>query len=259
MLAMFQLLLGYLKKSFHSIFFGFVFPIIMLTILVAVLGGTKNPNSVNPANTVLPGLFMSASPVLGIVTLAMTYSDFKQSIIIKRIGATPLRPWEFITSILLFHVILIFIGSFWTLGIGAALYHSQIAWGNINWGYVLLSILLSSVMCSAVGIMVGILAPDFKVANAFSLLLYLPTSFLSGQYIPYQGISSQPILVVIAKIIPFSYPVSIMNRGWNNYGSGADLEQAALFNNYWVPILVSLVWIGALVFGAIMAYKYRRK
>ncbi|WP_308149479.1 ABC transporter permease [Spiroplasma sp. AdecLV25b] len=253
MLAMFRLLLGYLKKSFHSIFFGFVFPIIMLTILVAVLGGD------NAANTVLPGLVMSASPVLGIVTLAMTYSDFKQSIIIKRIGATPLRPWEFISSILIFHVILIFIGSFWTLGIGAALYHNQINWGAINWGYVLLSILLSSVMCSAVGVMVGILAPDFKVANAFSLLLYLPTSFLSGQYIPYQGISKQPALVIIAKIIPFSYPVSIMNRGWNNYSSSSDLANSALFNNYWVPILVSIVWIGALVFGAIMAYKYRRK
>ncbi|WP_342276639.1 ABC transporter permease [Spiroplasma endosymbiont of Nebria brevicollis] len=107
--------------------------------------------------------------------------------------------------------------------------------------------------------MVGILAPDFKVANAFSLLLYLPTSFLSGQYIPYQGISNQPALVVIAKIIPFSYPVSIMNRGWNNYSSSSDLANSALFNNYWVPILVSFVWIGALVFGAIMAYKYRCK
>lgn len=255
MLAMFKLLFGYLKKSFHSIFFGFVFPIIMLTILVAVLGA----NTPNAANTVLPGLVMSASPVLGIVTLAMTYSDFKQSIIIKRIGATPLRPWEFISSILFFHVILIFVGSFWTLGIGAVLYHSQINWDVINWGYVLLSILLSSLMCSAVGVMIGILAPDFKVANAFSLLLYLPTSFLSGQYIPYRGISSQPVLVVIAKIIPFSYPVSIMNRGWNNYADSNNLVQSALFNNYWVPILVSCVWIGALIFGAIMAYKYRRK
>ncbi|WP_342276638.1 hypothetical protein [Spiroplasma endosymbiont of Nebria brevicollis] len=136
MLAMFRLLLGYLKKSFHSIFFGFVFPIIMLTILVAVLGA----NTTNSANTVLPGLVMSASPVLGIVTLVMTYSDFKQSIIIKRIGATPSRPWEFISSILIFHVILIFVGSFWTLGIDAALYHNQINWGAINWGYVLLSI-----------------------------------------------------------------------------------------------------------------------
>ena len=28
MLSMFQLLFGYFKKSFHSIFFGFLFPII---------------------------------------------------------------------------------------------------------------------------------------------------------------------------------------------------------------------------------------
>lgn len=160
MLAMFQLLFGYFKKSFHSIFFGFIFPIIMLTILVAVL----TPGNPNAAQTVLPGLVMSASPVLGIVTLSMTYSDFKQSIIIKRIGATPLKPWQFI-------------GSFWTLGIGAALYHNQINWELINWGYILLAILLSSIMCSAVGIMVGILASDFKIANAFALLLYLPTSF----------------------------------------------------------------------------------
>jgi len=255
MIAMFQLLFGYFKKSFHSIFFGFIFPIIMLTILVAVL----TPSNPNAAQTVLPGLVMSASPVLGIVTLSMTYSDFKQSIIIKRIGATPLKPWQFISSILIFHVILIFIGSFWTLGIGATLYHNQINWELINWGYILLAILLSSIMCSALGIMVGILASDFKIANAFALLLYLPTSFLSGQYIPYVAIKGQSVLVIIAKIIPFSYPVSIMNRGWNNYGTPNDLINAALFDNYWIPILVSLLWIGALIFGAIMAYKYRRK
>lgn len=255
MLAMFQLLFGYFKKSFHSIFFGFVFPIIMLTILVAVL----TPSNPSAAQTVLPGLVMSASPVLGIVTLSMTYSDFKQSIIIKRIGATPLKPWQFISSILIFHVILIFIASFWTLAIGAAFYHSQIDWATINWGYVILAILLSAVMCSAVGIMVGILAPDFKVANAFALLLYLPTSFLSGQYIPYVAIKGQAVLVIIAKIIPFSYPVSIMNRGWNHYAQGNNLADAALFNNYWLPLLVSLVWISGLIFAAIMAYKYRRK
>lgn len=253
MLAVFQLLFGYFKKSFHSIFFGFIFPIIMLIILVAVL------NNANAAQTILPGLVMSASPVLGIVTLSMTYSDFKQSIIIKRIGATPLRPWQFISSILIFHVILIFIGSFWTLAIGAALYHSQINWGIINWGFVILAILLLSIMCSAIGIMVGILASDFKVANAFALLLYLPTSFLSGQYIPYMAIKGQPVLVIIAKIIPFSYPVSIMNRGWNNYAAPNDLIDVALFNNYWLPILVSLIWISGLITGAIMAYKYRRK
>ncbi len=255
MLAMFQLLVGYFKKSFHSIFFGFIFPIIMLTILVAVLA----PSNPNAAQTVLPGLVMSASPVLGIVTLSMTYSDFKQSIIIKRIGATPLRPWQFISSILIFHVILIFIGSFWTLGIGGALYHSQINWATINWGFVILAILLLSIMCSAIGIIVGILASDFKVANAFALLLYLPTSFLSGQYIPYMAIKGQPVLVIIAKIIPFSYPVSIMNRGWNNYAALNDLINAALFNNYWLPILVSLIWIVALISVAIVAYKYRRK
>lgn len=257
MLAMAKLLLGYLKKSFHSIFFGFVFPIIMLTILVAVM--SKSMDNTPVAEIVLPGLVMSAPPVLGIVTLAMTYSDFKQSIIIKRIGATPLKPWQFITSILIFHVVLIFVGSFWIMGIGAALYHSQINWAVINWGYVTLSILLSAIMCSTVGIMIGIMAPDFKVANAISLLLYLPTSFLSGQYIPFSIIKGQAVLEIIAKIIPFSYPVSIMNRGWNHSAFNIVLENAALFNNYWLPILVSCGWIIILVFGAIMAYKYRRK
>jgi len=255
MLAMFNLLFGYWKKSFHSIFFGFVFPIILLAILVAVMGVNTN----NPAQVLLPGIIMSSSPVLGIVTLAMTYSDFKQSIIIKRIGATPLRSWEFIVSILIFHVILIFVGSFWILGIGTALYHSQIVFSYINWGYYLLAILLSAVMCSAIGIMIGMLAPDFKVANAFALLLYLPSSFLSGQYMPYSAIKNQTTLVIIAKILPFSYPVSIMNRGWNNYAPTSILTEAALFNNYWVPVLVSLIWIFALVTGTILIYKYRRK
>lgn len=253
--AMFRLLFNYWKKSFHSIFFGFVFPIIMLTILIAVLSISDK----NAANNVLPGLVMSASPVVGIVTLAMTYCDFKQSIIIKRIGSTPLKSWIFILSILLFHVILIFVGSFWILGIGAALYHSQINFTAINWGYVILAILLSATICSAIGTMVGIMASDFKIANAISLLLYLPTSFLSGQYIPISLIKHQSVLIVIAKIIPFSYPISIINRGWNQYGITENLANTALFDNYWIPLVVSFVWAILLVSATVIIYKKRRK
>lgn len=249
MLAMYSLLFNYFRKSFHTIFFGFVFPIIMLTLLVAVQGG-------NNASNTLPGLAMSSSSVIGIVTLSMTYCDFKQSIIIKRIGSTPLRSWEFIISILTFHVLLIFISCFWIMGIGVAIYHSQLDLKMVNWGYVILAILFASTICSAIGIIVGILATDFKMANAISLLLYLPTAFLSGQYIPYDAIKSQTALVVIAKILAFSYPVAIMNLGWNGFPNH---QASALFNNYWLPSVVSLAWIVVLVSGAIFAYKYRRK
>lgn len=252
-MSMFKLLFNYWKKSFHSIFFGFVFPLVMLVIIMAVNTGP------GAANQVLPGLVMSASPVLGIVTLAMTYCDFKQSIIIKRIGAAPLKPSVFILSVLLFHVVLIFVGSFWILGIGTAIYHSQINLSTVNWGYVILSILFASIISSAIGLIIGVLAPDYKIANAFSLLLYLPTSFLSGQYLPISMLKNQNALIIIAKILPFSYPVNIMNRGWNAYGSSSVLNSVSLYNNYWISIVASLGWIVLFVGLAIFIYKNKKK
>ena len=107
MFSIFILLFHYVRKSFQSIFLGFFLPLILLVILVPII---KSFNA-DAERVVLPGLIMSVGPILGIVSLAMTYADFRHSIIIKRIGATPLKPYTFIGSLFIFYVFLIIVGS----------------------------------------------------------------------------------------------------------------------------------------------------
>lgn len=259
MSAILVLLFHHVRKSFQTIFLGFILPIILLMILMAIMG-TLDDRVHKLIGFVVPALCMSVAPILGIVSLASSYADLKNSIVIKRIGATPLKNWQFITCVILFYTFLILIGIFWVLSFGSAVYHQDIHFEFVNWGYLILAALLIAIMSSIFGLMIGIVANDSPTANALGFVTYIPTAFLSGQYIPYFIFSEKSSLAIIAKIIPFSYPVSIMNRAWNHFNSTDWIaERVSMIDNYWIPIVVSFAWIIGLVGVVSLLYRFRRK
>lgn len=257
MSAILTLLFHHVRKSFQTIFLGFVLPIILLMILMAIMGSLEHFNSI--VSFVIPALSMSVAPILGIVSLASSYADLKNSIVIKRIGATPLKDWQFISCIIIFYSFLILIGIFWVLSFGFTFYHKHVNFEFINWGYVILASLLIAIMSSFFGLMIGIIASDSPTANALGFITYIPTAFLSGQYIPYFVFARQQSLSIIAKIIPFSYPVSIMNCAWNHFNPSTVIKDVSMLDSYWLAIVISIGWILILASIVRILYKFRHK
>lgn len=91
-----------------------------------------------------------------------------------------------------------------------------------------------SIICSSIGIIVAVIARDYKMANALSMLFYLPPAWVSGMYLPISVITKSSALKIIAMCLPFSYPVAIINYGRNQ-------GLLLLFDSpIWVFILISL-------------------
>ncbi|WP_429977032.1 ABC transporter permease, partial [Mycoplasmopsis bovis] len=65
-----------------------------------------------------------------------------------------------------------------------------------------------SIICSSIGIIVAVIARDYKMANALSMLFYLPPAWVSGMYLPISVITKSSALKIIAMCLPFSYPVA---------------------------------------------------
>ena len=243
--SMYVLLFSYWKKSFHNIFFSFIFPIMFLAIMNAAF---------NSHGSLTPGMVASACPVVGIVSLSISYSDLKDTIIYKRIAVLPLKPWVFITSIISFFTILTWLSAAWIFLFSLAVYGSSFSYASgVNFGYFILGIVLLSIICSSIGVIIGCLAKDYKIANAFSMLFYLPPAFLSGMYLPINMITSSTALKILSMILPYTYPVSLINYGWGSEG-------ALLFGSQvWPFILISILLVIAFVGLAIVVYKFRKK
>ncbi|EXU60489.1 ABC transporter permease [Mycoplasma mycoides] len=244
--AMYNLLFNYWKKSFHNIFFSFVFPCMFLAIL------SKVP-SFN-IDDLIPGIIASACPVVGIISLSISFSDLKQTIIYKRITVLPLKPWIFIISIISFFTILTWLSAIWIFIFALIFWHSQINLVNIHAGFIILGVIFLSIICSSIGVIIGSLAKDYKIANAFSMLFYLPPAFLSGMYLPIKVIIGSNVLKIISLFLPYTYPVTIINYGWNK------TKSSFIFNSeLWVFILISLLLVIGFITSAILIYKLKKK
>ncbi|PZV99951.1 ABC transporter permease [Metamycoplasma auris] len=242
--AMYTLLFNYWRKSFHNVFFAFVFPIMSLLILSAI------PKFL--IKDLVPGMIASAAPVVGIVSLAMSFSDLKETIIYKRISLLPLKTWIFVASIISFYTILIWISALWIF-IFSLIWYKQLPLASINFGYLILGMIFLSIICSSIGVIVATIAKDYKTANAISMLFYLPPAWISGMYLPINIILQSKVLKTISMTMPFSYPVTLINYGW-------DKNALLLFNEpIWVFVLISLGISILFISLAIISFKFRKK
>ncbi|ENY69296.1 Hypothetical protein, predicted membrane protein [Metamycoplasma auris 15026] len=197
-------------------------------------------------------MIASAAPVVGIVSLAMSFSDLKETIIYKRISLLPLKPWIFVASIISFYTILIWLSGLWIF-LFSLIWYKQLPLVTINFGYIILGMIFLSIICSSLGLIVATITKDYKSANAISMLFYLPPAFISGMYLPISIIIKSEALRIIAITMPFSYPVSLINYGWNS-------KQSLLFNQpIYVFILISLGIAILFVSLAIITFKFRKK
>lgn len=80
--AVFKLFNKYYLKSFFGPFFAFVFPIIILSIL----------GSLMPIQLIFPGIVAMTSMSVGTMGMPLSILEIKQSVLLKRIGASPIKP-----------------------------------------------------------------------------------------------------------------------------------------------------------------------
>ena len=245
MLAVLKLLFNYWKRSFAWIF-SFIFPLLTLFIF-------KNFTSVQ---ALLPNFLISTALGNGVFGLAITYSDLKNSVIMKKIRTTPLPQWKVVGGIITFNTLISLLGGIWVFSIGSFFYRSQITFNYINWFYLLVALLLATLMGSLIGFFLGSIAPDLKTAGNLAFFINTPSNFLAGIFVPIERFESNA-LKQIAKFFPYSYPVSIANRAFSHANPVA-IRNQLLFSTYHWPIFFSLVWIGSSFLLNLLVYRSQK-
>ena len=189
----------------------FIFAICMPVVVTVILGiiyGSK-PAYDGADYTFLEQSFGALSTIAicagGVMGLPLLVSDYRHKKILKRFKVTPVSP----TMILAVHVViyaLYSIASLLLVYATAALFFDFSMAGS--WLYFLGSYFLTMLSMFSIGMMVGGVAPNMKMASTIASLLYFPMLIFSGATLPYEVMPAA--LQKVADVMPLTQGIKLL-------------------------------------------------
>lgn len=207
------------------VIFALCMPVVVVVILGVIYG--NKPASSGSEYTFLQQSFGAMSTIAictgGIMGLPLVISDYRQKKILKRFKVTPISPalllavqaaiyaiYSLVSLVLVFLVSALFFGFQFT---GA-------------WVLFLSAYLLVMLSTFSIGMMVGGISPDAKIASVAACVLYFPMLIFSGATLPYEVMPSA--MQRAADFLPLTQGIKLLKAT----SLGLPVESV------WIPIVV---------------------
>lgn len=194
-------------RGMDMVIFAICMPIIVLVVLGIIYG--NKPAFHGAEYTFLEQSFGAISTIAicagGVMGLPLVVSDYRRKHILKRLQVTPVKPrnillvqvtiyalYSLISLITLFAVATIF----FKFRLQGSIYHFI-----LGWLFVMASIF-------SIGLMVGGIAKNSKIAGMIASLLYFPMLIFSGATLPYEVMPKA--MQKIVDILPLTQGIKVL-------------------------------------------------
>ena len=238
MKALARLLFRYVFGS-EAIVFILIFPAIIFGIMGEALLFNPN-NSIQPqqehfnqVRSFISGVAVSTVISSGLFLIPTTIVDFKNSVLMKRIGATNVKPYGFVVVVLCLFILNSTFSFFYTRTIATLIYgwRKDMNW-TVAWpprlGVGFLWATLTMVTSIAVGLSIATVAKTVRRAVTFSNLIYFPVSILSGGLIPIQLVYGSKFLRALSWLNPFKYSLDPYFNSQQAFAHGYQLPHVQM-------------------------------
>ena len=187
-------------------------PVIVFLLLGRLLGSRSADRSAQFAPTlavelpVLAGVLIATGAVLSLVTIISIY---REGGILKRLRATPIRPQTILTA----HVIVKLGFTAATLGL-LMLAGRRFVPPDVDvplFGFTA-ALIISTISLLSVGFVIASAVPTARFAQPIGTVLLYPMIAVSGLFVPIDVLPEG--LQVVAKVVPFTYAVSLLRGAW---------------------------------------------
>jgi len=217
---------------------------IVVPVLVFVLLGRVTAGKRAPSNPALSGL-LSAGGVPTLVSILITISAvlslvaiisiYREGGILKRLRATPLRPWTILTS----HVLVKLMLTALTMALMVLAGRRYFAIGPQGpLVSFTIALLISTLSILSIGFIVASVVPTARFAQPIGAVIFYPMIGLSGLFVPIDSLP--PALRTVARVLPLSHSASLLQGIWTGDPWSAHLgDVAALAAVFVVCIAVS--------------------
>jgi len=156
---------------------------------------------------VLAALLIAVNSVLSLVTIISIY---REGGILKRLRATPLRPQTILTA----HVIVKLLLTAATLALmvlaGKRYYPVGV---QVPFLSVTIALLISTWSILSIGFLIASMVPTARFAQPIGAVILYPMIGLSGLFVPVESLP--PVLRAVARVLPLTYAVSLLQGIWS--------------------------------------------
>ncbi len=164
-------------------------------------------------------LLISVSAVLSLVTIISIY---REGGILKRLRATPLRPQTILSAQVI--VKLLFTAA--TMGLMMLAGKRYFPTGtHIPWFSFTIALLISTWSILSIGFLIASIVPTARFAQPIGAIIFYPMFAFSGIFVPVASLP--PVLHGVARVLPLTYAVPLLQGIWNGDAWSAHLGDVA--------------------------------
>jgi ABC-2 type transport system permease protein len=168
---------------------------------------------------VLVSILISISAVLSLVTIISIY---REGGILKRLRATPLRPYTILTAHVIVKLLLTAITLFLMFLAGKRYFPAD---AQVPWFSFTLALMIATWSILSIGFLIASIVPTARFAQPVGAVILYPMIAISGLFVPIQYLP--PTLRAVAHALPLTYAVNLLQGIWNGDGWSAHMGDVA--------------------------------
>jgi ABC-2 type transport system permease protein len=193
-------------------FFGTV----LVPVLVFIAGGQllgsrleSNDRFQGFVGTDLPVVVVMLTALSAVLSLVTIIAIYREGGILKRLRATPLRPYTILTAHVLAKLLFTALTLLLLAAAGRRFYPVAL---DVPWFSFSVALLVSTISILSIGFLVASLVPTARFAQPIGTIILYPMLGVSGLFVP---LDAMPAAVQgVARLSPLTYAVSLLRGIW---------------------------------------------
>jgi ABC-2 type transport system permease protein len=190
-----------------------VIPVVLFVMLGKATAGRPVPTTPKLSDLLSPGgiatlvsLLVIISAVLSLVAIISIY---REGGILKRLRATPLRPWTILSA----HVVVKLLLTALTMGLMVVAGKRYFSIGpHVPLVRFTIALLISTLSILSVGFIVASIVPTARFAQPIGAVIFYPMVGLSGLFVPIDALP--PAWQTVARALPLTRAASLLQGMW---------------------------------------------
>lgn len=192
-------------------------------------------NNARYIDFLLPGIIAMAIMQMSIFSVAFVFADYKEKGILKRLIATPMKPYEFVTANIITRLFVALVQTAILIAVGVFLLKTQVIG---SYFLILLIAILGGVMFLGLGFVISGISKTVESVPAIANVISFPMLFLSGIFFP---MDAMPIwLGNIVQYLPLTYFANALRDVMGGGATFIDVSSDIYWMLAWSVVLIVL-------------------
>ncbi len=168
----------YFRRDGEMMFWTLAMPVFFLVLFSFAFSSGPNTGS---SQFLVPGIIGAQVLSSGFWGVGVMLATFREKHLLRRVYITPMPPWVFFASLVVYRMALLAAQAIILITVGALLFHVRISGNPLE---ILAILLLGTATFVSLGTIIGALARTTESANNIASILTVPLAFLSDAYVP---------------------------------------------------------------------------